>query len=82
MAREVQLDHENVILKLNGTTVLLALKLSLNIPYSTIKRVYVDDFKASQWALRMPGTTISPLIIRMNGIFFQRTYGNIRIGWS
>ncbi|MDM5189099.1 hypothetical protein QUF99_17835 [Bacillus sp. DX4.1] len=63
MGREVHFDDEGVILKLNGVTGLFALKLKLNIPYNTIKSVYVDNFDAPQWMLRMPGTSISALNI-------------------
>ena len=63
MARKVQFDDENVILKLSGVTAFFALKLNLKIPYNTIKSVYVDSFEAPQWMLRMPGTSISALNI-------------------
>jgi hypothetical protein len=50
-------------LKLNGVTCFFALKRKVTVPYQTIKSVYVDDFAAPQWMLRMPGTSISPLNI-------------------
>ncbi|MDR5046793.1 hypothetical protein ACTFRP_29605 [Bacillus cereus group sp. MYBK234-1] len=63
MGKEILFDNEGVILKLNGITGLLALKLKLKMPYNTIKNVYVDYFDAPQWMLRMPGTSISSLNI-------------------
>ncbi len=63
MGKEILFDNEDVILKLNGITGLLALKLKLKMPYNTIKNVYVDYFDAPQWMLRMPGTSISSLNI-------------------
>ncbi len=63
MGKEILFDNEGVILKLNGVTGLLALKLKLKMPYNTIKSVYVDYFDAPQWMLRMPGTSIFSLNI-------------------
>jgi len=63
MAREVQFDDENVILKLSGVNAISALKLNLKMPFETIKSVYVDSFDAPRWMLRMPGTSISALNI-------------------
>ncbi len=63
MGKEILFDNEGLILKLNGITGLLALKLKLKMPYNTIKSVYVDYFDPPQWMLRMPGTSISPLNI-------------------
>ncbi|MGJ7919136.1 hypothetical protein [Neobacillus sp. LXY-4] len=63
MAREVQFDDKNVILKLSGATALFSLRFHLKIPFNTIKSVYVDSFDAPQWMLRMPGTSISALNI-------------------
>lgn len=72
MARKVEFDNENVILKLNGATAFFALKFNLKIPYNTIKSVYVDYFDAPPWMIRMPGTSVSPLNI-FEGSF---KYGN------
>jgi hypothetical protein len=63
MGREVHFDDEGVVLKLNGVTGFFALKLSLKMPFHTIKSVYVDYFDAPQWMLRMPGTSVSSLNI-------------------
>ncbi|WP_242218218.1 hypothetical protein [Bacillus cereus group sp. BfR-BA-01380] len=63
MGREVQFDDEGVVLKLNGVTGFFAVKLSLKMPFHTIKSVFVDYFDAPSWMLRMPGTSISALNI-------------------
>ncbi|MGG2065750.1 hypothetical protein [Bacillus sp. S14(2024)] len=63
MGREVHFDDEGVVLKLNGVTGFFAFKLSLKMPFYTIKSVYVDYFDAPQWMLRMPGTSVSSLNI-------------------
>ncbi|MBY7130264.1 hypothetical protein ILS68_22030 [Bacillus sp. 8YEL33] len=63
MGREVLFDNQSVILKLSGVTGFFALKLKLEIPYNTIKNVYLNHFDAPQWMPRMPGTSISGLNI-------------------
>ncbi|EEL67742.1 MULTISPECIES: hypothetical protein [Bacillus] len=45
MGREVLFDNQSVILKLSGVTGFFALKLKLEIPYNTIKNVYVQGQK-------------------------------------
>lgn len=57
MGREVLFDNAGVILKLNGVTAFFALKLKVNMPYNTIKGLYVDHFDAPLWMFRMPGTS-------------------------
>ncbi|MFK4469410.1 hypothetical protein [Bacillus sp. RC252] len=45
MGRAVLFDNQSVILKLSGVTGFFALKLTLEIPYNTIKNVYVQGQK-------------------------------------
>lgn len=63
MGRTVRFGETEFTLNLTGLHCFFALKQKVTIPYSTIKSVFVDDFDAPRWMLRMPGTSISPFHI-------------------
>lgn len=63
MGREVQFGESQLTLKLTGLLSFCALKSKVEIPYKTIKSVYVDHFEVPRWMIRLPGTSISPLNI-------------------
>lgn len=63
MGREVHYTDTDFILRLTGVTGLFALKGELKIPYRNIKSVFIDEFEAPMWMLRMPGTAVAPLNI-------------------
>ncbi len=63
MGRTVRFGETEFTLNLTGLHCFFSLKQKVTIPYSTIKSVFVDDFDAPRWMLRMPGTSISPLHI-------------------
>ncbi|QRG70161.1 hypothetical protein [Brevibacillus choshinensis] len=61
MGRTVQFGETEFVLSLKGLTSFFALKREVAIPYKAVQRVFVADFDAPKWMLRMPGTSISPL---------------------
>jgi hypothetical protein len=63
MGREVHFDQDVFVLKLTGVLSIFALRRVVKIPYRAIKKVYIDDFDAPMWMLRMPGTAVAPLNI-------------------
>ncbi|AZB43426.1 hypothetical protein CEF21_14545 [Bacillus sp. FJAT-42376] len=63
MGRRIELERDKAVVRLTGLTGFFALKMKLGIPYETISQVYVDQFDAPRWMLRMPGTSISFLHI-------------------
>ncbi len=63
MGRKVHFSKDMFVLKLTGIQSIFALRGKLKIPYKTIKQVYIDEFEAPMWMLRMPGTAIAPLHI-------------------
>ncbi|MCL6570095.1 MAG: hypothetical protein K6T88_00230 [Bacillus sp. (in: Bacteria)] len=63
MGRKVHFDKDVFVLQLTGVVSIFSLKSEMKIPYKAIKKVYIDDFDAPMWMLRMPGTAIAPLNI-------------------
>lgn len=63
MGREVFFHEKEFELRFTGSLSIFALKSKLDIPYSMIKNVLVDNFDPPAWMLRMPGTAVPPLHI-------------------
>ncbi|KZZ86153.1 hypothetical protein [Bacillus sp. SJS] len=63
MGRIIELKKDKAVVRLTGLTGFFAFKMNLGIPFETISQVYVDQFEAPRWMLRMPGTSISFLHI-------------------
>jgi len=60
MSRTVEFTQDALILHLGGLTSLAALKRQVEIPYSTIKSVTIEDFKVSLLQFRV-GTSIADI---------------------
>jgi len=63
LGRQVTFHKESFTLTLTGLTAYFAFKKKIIMPYELIENVWVDEFQAPQWMVRMPGTSISPLHI-------------------
>ncbi|MCR8636596.1 hypothetical protein [Paenibacillus radicis (ex Xue et al. 2023)] len=60
MSRTIEFTENTLILHLTGLTSLAALKRQLEIPYSAIKDVAIEDFKVSLLQFRV-GTSIADI---------------------
>ncbi|NOU93230.1 hypothetical protein GC093_08350 [Paenibacillus sp. LMG 31456] len=60
MSRTIEFTKNTIILHLSGLTSLAALKRQLEIPYSSIKDVTIEDFKVSLLKFRV-GTSIADI---------------------
>ncbi|KQX69030.1 MULTISPECIES: hypothetical protein [unclassified Paenibacillus] len=60
MARTIEFSNDALILHLSGLTSAAALKQRVEIPYSDIMNVSIDDFKLSMFQIRV-GTSIADI---------------------
>lgn len=60
MARTIEFTNDALILHLSGLTSAAALKQLVEIPYSDISNVSIDDFKLSMFQFRV-GTSIADI---------------------
>lgn len=60
MARTIEFTNDALILHLSGLTSAAALKQHVEIPYSDILNVSIDDFKLSMFQFRV-GTSIADI---------------------
>ncbi len=60
MSRSVEFSQTSLILHLDGLTSVAALKRQVEIPYSSIKGVSIEDFKVSLLRFRV-GTSIADI---------------------
>lgn len=60
MSRSIEFTQDSLVLHLSGLTSLAALKTKVEIPYTTIKEVAIEDFKVSLLQFRV-GTSIADI---------------------
>jgi hypothetical protein len=60
MSRKIEFTDDKLILHLTGLTSIAALKRHVEIPYSSIINVYVEDFKVSLLQYRI-GTSVADI---------------------
>ncbi|WP_274653557.1 hypothetical protein [Paenibacillus humicola] len=60
MSRSIELTEEKLILHLTGLTVAAALKKEIEVPYSSIRSVTVEDFQVSMLKFRI-GASIADI---------------------
>ncbi|RCW51817.1 hypothetical protein [Paenibacillus prosopidis] len=60
MSRTIEFTGEKLVLHLTGLTVAAALKRNVEVPYSSIRSVAVEDFKVSLLKIRI-GTSIADI---------------------
>lgn len=60
MSRTIEFTDEKLVLHLTGLTVVAALKKEVEVPYSSIRSVSVEDFKVSLLKRRI-GTSIADI---------------------